>query len=103
MTRLALEEFSVAGLADKFSITHRNLAAPRPSVNALLMTLEFAPGGMDPMTNGFGNSSPFTLVANVGITCFLVNPVSSLTGFRKDCLNKLTPDAMKEQIIAMNL
>jgi hypothetical protein len=103
MTRLAQRSFPWPGLANKFSITHRNLTAPRLLVNALLMTLKFAPGGMDPLTNGFSNSSPFTVVANVGITCFLVNPVSFLTGFRQDCHNNLTPDAMKEQIIAMNL
>jgi hypothetical protein len=40
---------------------------PQPSRNARVMTLRFVPGGPDPMTNGFGNLSPSTVVASVGM------------------------------------
>src|SRR5208282_1201319 len=71
------------------------MTAPQPSVNALLMTFKFVPGGPEPMMNGFGNLSPSTLVANVGITCFPVNPVSFLTRLGRDCHNNFTFKAIK--------
>jgi hypothetical protein len=48
------------------------------------------------MTNGFGNLSPSTVVANVGITYFPVNPFSFLTGFGRDCHNNFTFKAIRE-------
>src|SRR5581483_11950737 len=44
------------------------MTAPQPSRNARVMTLRFVPGGPEPMTNGFGNFNPSTVVASVGMT-----------------------------------
>src|SRR5947208_12706048 len=46
------------------------MTAPQPSRNARLMTLRFVPGGPEPITNGFGNFNPSTVVASVGIKFF---------------------------------
>src|SRR2546421_1317937 len=41
------------------------MTAPQPSRKAREMTFRFVPGGPDPMTNGFGNFRPSTVVASV--------------------------------------
>src|SRR4051812_28965352 len=43
------------------------MTAPQPSRKARVITFRFVPGGPDPITNGFGNFNPSTVVASVGI------------------------------------
>jgi predicted cobalt transporter CbtA len=35
---------------------------PQPLLNALMIVFEFVLGGPDPITNGFGNLTPFTSI-----------------------------------------
>jgi hypothetical protein len=65
------------------------MTAPHPSWNARAITFRFVPGGPDPITNGFGNVRPSTVVANVGINASFstILQFGFYTGSAADCHN----------------
>src|ERR1700738_3064161 len=72
------------------------MTAPQPSRNAREMTLRFVPGGPEPMTNGFGNFSPSTVVASVGMRPPLRGESFCLP-FSRDKLDRILRSALGER------